>query len=166
VLVEGKEALLIILKNDMNILLRQQFKPNKITYEYMPSNECRNFPRLGESINLDYCRNGDIAHKLVKSNKEFLAGKNEKCMDNCMNKIKHKEQKLKVQNNYYEFYSLGFAIGDFIANYDKIKNEPLMVKLQNLGAAGISALVPFLPRILSSFLPQAIVSKVPVVMAS
>jgi len=39
-------------------------------------------------------------------------------------------------------------------------------KLQSLGAAGISALVPFLPRILSSFLPQAIVSKVPVVMAS
>ena len=35
-----------------------------------------------------------------------------------------------------------------------------------MGAAGISALVPFLPRILSSFLPQAIVSKVPVVMAS
>ena len=44
----------------------------------MDSNECRNFPRLGESINLDYCRNGDIAHKLVKSNREFLAGKNEK----------------------------------------------------------------------------------------
>ena len=166
VLVEGKEALLIILNNDMNILLRQQFKTNKITFKYMDSNECRNFPRLGESINLDYCRNGDIAHKLVKSNREFLAGKNEKCMDNCMNKIKHKEQKLKVQKNYYEFYSLGFAIGDFIANYDKIKNEPLMVKLQSLGAAGISTIVPFLPRILSEFLPQAIVTKVPVVMAS
>ena len=41
-----------------------------------------------------------------------------------------------------------------------------MVKLQSLGVAGISALVPFLPRILSSFLPQAIVTKVPVVMAS
>ena len=166
VLVEGKEALLIILENDMNILLRQNFNPNKITYRYVHPNQCKDYQCLGQSVNLKYCRNGDVAHKLIKSNRECLPGRNENCMDNCINKIKHKEQKLKVQKNYYEFYSLGFAIGDFIANYDKIKNEPLMVQLQSLGVAGITALIPFLPRILSEFLPQAIVTKVPVVMAS
>ena len=133
----------------------------------MDSVLCKDYPCVGEPINLEQVKIGDVAYKLDKSNNECLAGKNGNCMDNCLEKVKHKEKKLKVQNNYYfEFYSLGFAIGDFIANYDKIKNESLMVKLQSLGTAGISALVPFLPRILSSFLPQAIVSKVPVVMAS
>ena len=167
ILIEGKEALLIKLENGMNIILRQYSKPPKITYQYMDSGKCKDYPCHGDPINLNYVKNGDIAHKLAKSNNECLAGENGNCMDNCLKKVKHKEQKLKVQNNnYFEFYSLGFAIGDFIANYEKIKNESLMVKLQSLGASSISALVPFLPRILSSFLPQAIVTKVPIVMAS
>jgi hypothetical protein len=147
VLIEGQEALLIKLKNGMNYLLRHLSKPNKIICQYLHSDKCRNL-KCVQTLNLDYFQNDDIEHKFFKSNKELLVGKD------------------KNYANYYEFYSLGFAIGDFIANYDKIKNEPLMVQLQNFGVASIYALAPFLPRILSEYLPKAIITHVPVVMAS
>ena len=41
-----------------------------------------------------------------------------------------------------------------------------MTKLLTLGSASLNMLVPFLPRILSTFLPKAIFTKVPYVMAA
>ena len=161
VIIQQREALLIRLKDGMNVLLRPEPQLNKITYQYMPPDKCKNF-KCVRKLELEYSQNGDVVHKLKKSNSEFLAGKNENCVDNCMNKINHREKKFK----YFEFYSLGLAIGDYIANYEKIKDEPLMVKLQSLGVASFSALIPFMPRILSHFLPKAIFTKVPVVMAA
>jgi hypothetical protein len=151
----------------MNYLLSPILNSNQVRCQKLNSNECKNFQKVGEPIiNLNHVKSGDVAHKFKKSNNELLEGKNENCVDNCMNKVEHKEQKLKVQKNYFEFYSLGLAIGDFIANYENIKNEPLMVQLQSFGVSCISALIPFLPRIFSSFLPQAIFTKIPIVMAS
>ena len=84
-----------------------------------------------------------------------------------MNKINHKEKKMNIKDNYYfELYTAGISIGEFIENYDDIKDKPLVVQLQSFGNLLFSCLVPFLPKIFSTFLPKAIFSKIPIAMAS
>ena len=61
---------------------------------------------------------------------------------------------------------MGIDIGDLIANYDNIKDQPLMVKLKSLSGACLNMLAPFFPRIASTFLKKAVISKMPYVMAA
>ena len=166
VLVGKVEAILVKLKGGSNILLRSHEK--KVYYrrinnikEYQPPIVAADLP-----YRLTKVDNGNIAHKMVKANREFNQGKNKNICDDCIDKVAKKEKKLDLEAEYFELYSVGCILGDFIANYDDIKNEPLMVKLKSFGILGVSCLGPFLPKILRTFLPKAIVTKAPFVMAA
>ena len=118
-------------------------------------------------MSINHCCTGDIGHKMVKSKNECMNCDNKNCVDKCIDKLDHKEKKMNIKDNYYfELYTVGISIGEFIANYDDIKDKPLMVQLQSFGNLLFSCLVPFLPKIFSTFLPQTIFSKIPIAMAS
>jgi len=165
VMVDGCYALLVVLKNGLNIILRPS--QNKVLYSSYNNLDNKNVVMCGEPIELKHCCTGDIGYKMLKANKECMNGDNKNCVDKCIDKLNHKEKKMNINaHNYFELYTVGIAIGDFIANYDDIKDKPLMVKLQSLGNLLFSCLVPFLPKIVSKYLPQAICTKIPIVMAS
>ena len=137
---------------------------NKVICEPFKNNKCYRF--LGEEKKINNMCEGNMEHKMCKANCEFNQGKNNNCIDKCMEKIDKKDKKLGIQSSsYFEFYSVGIILGDFIANYDKIKDQPLMDKLQSFGELGIRVLGPFVPNIFSKFLPEAIFTKIPYVMA-
>ena len=162
VLVDGAEALLVVLKDGTKLIMQQ------IENRIVCKNGCCNYNRYDPpaTYKLNNISVNNIEHKLNKANNEFQDGKNDNWADKGLEKVNHKEKKLSIQKSaYFEFYSLGIAIGDLIANYDNIKDQPLMTKLKYLGANGLNMLAPFLPRIASTFLPQAVFSKIPYVMA-
>ena len=166
VLIGKTEGILVGAKDGSNILLRQE--NNKIIWERVPDIKQYQPPmKLSEpSLQIKKVDGGTVAHKMEKSNNEFIEGKNKNACDECVNKIKKKEEKLEIQqSNYFELYSMGLLIGDFIANYGEIKDEPLIVKIKSFGTLGVSCLIPFLPKILSTLLPQA-VTMFPIAIAS
>ena len=162
ILIEGKEALLVILEDGLNILLT--YSENKVFYRRVK--EIKDYITV-KKLDLNSINNGEIAHKALKTCNECNVSKNDNFCDNCIKKVEHRNQKGNIeQSNYFEFFSVGLVIGDFIANYESIKDEPLITQLKSLSGAAISCLAPFLPKIFSTFLPKAIVSKVPILMAS
>ena len=163
VLVDGVDALLVVLKDGTKLIMQQ------IENRIVCKNGCCNYNRYDPPavLKVDNISVNNIEHKLNKANNEFQDGKNDNWADKGLEKVNHKEKKLSIQKSaYFEFYSLGIAIGDLIANYDNIKDQPLMTKLKCLGANGLNMLAPFLPRIASTFLPQVVFSKIPYVMAA
>ena len=163
VLVNGAEALLVVFENGTKLLMQQV--ENKIICNCNCCNyECCIPP---VEIKLSNISKVNIHHKLNKANNEYIEGKNDNWLDKGIEKVNHKEKKLGLQKSaFFEFYSLGIAIGDLIANYDNIKDQPLMTKLKILGNNSIKMLTPFLPRITATFLPEAIFTKIPYVMAA
>ena len=163
VFVDGCEALLVHFENGKNFIYQQS--GNKVICN--PANDCNAYKCIGKKCEINNMDKGYIEHKFDKANNENIQGKNDNCVDGCLNKLEHKKKKLNLQKaNYFEFYTVGIVIGDLIGNYDNIKDQPLMIKLKTLGNASLNILVPFLPRIFSTFLPKAILSKVPYVMAA
>ena len=160
ILFENQEAILLRLQNGLDIILR--IRNNKILYkslvnvnEYVPPVEY-----VGEPITLKCVNNANVINKMVGC----LKNNNNGPINNYMKEIKKEDAKLLIEkNNYYEFYTCGLIIGDMIANYNDIKNEPLMVQISSLGKTAIACLIPFLPQILGTFCPKAIVSKIPVI---
>ena len=167
VLIGNQEAILVKCQGGSNIVLTP--KDNKVYYreitnikEYQPP-----IMPVGPAQQLKKADNGNIAHKMLKANDEFNQGKNGNVCDNCIDKVKKHDIKADLQqSNYFELFGISCLIGDFIANYDDIKNQPLMVQLKSFGNLGISCLGPFLPKLFGNFLPEAIFSKVPTVMAA
>ena len=160
---DGVEKLLLTFKNGAKKVMYSN--GNKVICE--PFDNCTNFRCLGEQKHINNMCQGNMEHKLCKAQNECNNGKNDNCIDKCMEKINKKDKKLGIQkSSYFEFYSIGIALGDFIANYDEIKNQPLIEKLQSLGEVGLNVLVPFVPRILSQFLPKAVFTKIPYAMAA
>ena len=166
ILIEGKEAILVVLDNGYELIMKPILENNKIiSFDFLKKN--KDIVPIGQQLELSFVENDIIIHKLNKSANEYNNGQNNNYCENCIKKVEHKDKKLSIEKSYYfELYSLGFAIGDFIANYEEIKDQPLIVKIQSLSSTFVSCLIPFVPKILSTFLPKAIVSKVPVVMAS
>ena len=165
IIVNGSEALLVVLKNGLNIILRPY--QNKVLYRSCKNLDNMNIIYCGEPMSINHCCTGDIGHKMVKSKNECMNGDNKNCVDKCIDKLDHKEKKMNIKDNYYfELYTAGISIGEFIENYDDIKDKPLVVQLQSFGNLLFSCLVPFLPKIFSTFLPKAIFSKIPIAMAS
>ena len=116
-------------------------------------------------IYLKDSKTGHVVDKYQKSQKEFCKGKNKNALDKCFKKMEHKDLKLGVLDSYYfELYAGGFEIGEFIANYDEIKNEPLIKQLKSFGDLAFSIITPFLSSLLSSLLPKAIFNFAPGIM--
>ena len=163
VLVDGVDAILVTMKNGTKMIM--QTVENRVVCNV----NCNGYERYNPpcELKVNNCSTNVLDHKLNKANNEFIEGKNDNWADKGMEKLAHKEKKLGLQKDgYFEFYSLGIAIGDLIANYDSVKDQPLMAKLKYLGGNVPNMLVPFLPRIFSTFLPKAVFSKVPYVMAA
>ena len=161
--VDGCEALLVSFTNGKKMIY-QQCRNKVIGYSV---EDCNDYECIGQQCDINNMSKCDIEHKFDKANNENIQGKNDNCVDGCLKKIDHKKKKLGLHKaKYFEFYSVGIVIGDLIANYDNIKDQPLMIKLQTLGNTSLNLLVPFLPRIVSKFIPQVIFSKVPYLMAA
>ena len=167
VFVGDKEAILIHNKGGSNIVLRPQ--NNKVYYKEIPNINEYQPPIVPAGLPqpLKKSDNGDIAHKMVKSNDEYCQGKNDNACDKCMDKVKKHDNKADLEDSYYfEFFAVGYLIGDFIANYDEIKDQPLMLQLKSFGTLAFSCFGPFLPHLCQNYLPEAIFKKMPIVMAS
>ena len=95
-----------------------------------------------------------ICHIFDKNCKEY---------DNPIKDIEFYNKEMKIKNlHFFELYACGLAIGDFIANYDKIKDEPFIVKMKNFGQTCCSMIIPFLPYIGAEILPKAVFKQIPV----
>ena len=162
ILYKGKDALLLVYQNGNQMILESE---NKKVYCHYGKCSNRNYTCKGKKCHLKNVKNDHVVRKYIKAQKEFNQGKNKNVNENCIGKICHKDQKLQVENFYFfELYTAGLRIGDFIANYDQIKNEPLMVQLQSFGELGLSIIAPFISTFFSSHLPNAIVDYSPYVM--
>ena len=163
VLYKGKEAMLVCLGNDKKMIM--ETIENKVCCNLV--NNCNDIDCcFNQRLDLKHCKAGHVEEKLQKAHNEFCEGKNKNAFDKCLQKIEHKDSKLGIINSYYfELYAGGLAIGDFIANYDDIKNEPLIVKLQSFGQLAFQTITPFLPRLLSSILPKAVFNLTPGIMS-
>jgi len=156
ILFGDKEALLIGLNARYDLVAITSVQVSKTTFILVQKDN--EFIFIGERIDFSYFSYEHLSLEINESANRLGNGIN--------NANSEKQQSNIELSGYLELFSVGYAIGDFIANYNEIKNQPLMVKLQSLGSSAASALIPFLPRILSNFLPQAVASKIPLVMAS
>ena len=167
VLIGNSEAILIQCKGGSNIILRPE--NNKVYYREVPNIKEYQPPIIPKGLpqQLKKADNGNIAHKMVKANDECGLGEKSNVCDNCINKVKKHDKKADLQqSNYFEFYAVGCLIGDFFANFDEIKDQPLMLQLKSFGNLGVSCLGPFLPKLMAQFLPKAVFKRVPIVMAT
>ena len=163
IIIEGKEALLLTYKSGKEMIMKSE--NNKICCS-VNNKKCKNYKCQGKKVHLRNVKNEHVVRKLDKSQKEYNQGKNRNVNENCIGKLCHKDQKLQIENSYYfELYTAGLSIGDFIANYDQIKNEPLMVQLQSFGELGFSIIAPFIQTLFSSYLPDAVANYTPYVMS-
>ena len=130
--------------------------PSSITKILINGQEALNIVLLsGKKIIMQYFPDKD---KIIC----YAFGKNCKDYDNPNKFIELDNKKIKLENcHFFEFYACGLAIGDFIANYDKIKDEPFIVKMQSFGSTCWSMMVPFLPYLAAEILPKAVFKKVP-----
>ena len=123
-----------------------------------------NYEYLGEKISINFTEAYEIEGKFQKAQNEFNKGKNNNPSNKVIKKINHKDRKLNIQKNFFfELYNVGLGMGDIIANYQDIKNEPLLVLIKDLG---LSILNPFIPLLFSKILPQALFCKTPIVMGA
>ena len=166
VLLGKVESILIKLEDGSNILLTPV--KNKVYYRKIQDIKQYDPPILeyGQPQIIKKVDNGKIAHKMLKSNDEYIQGKNNNPCDKCLDKVNKQDKKLDLeQSNYYEWFAVGCLLGDFIENYDEIKNQPLMVQLKSFGSLGVACLGPFLPKLFGKFMPKAIMKRAPYVMA-
>lgn len=120
------------------------------------------YEEVDEPFEIDNLETDEICYELIESNEEFNNGENINSCNESIKKALDKDRKLFIQNSfYYEFFTCGIILSDLIANYDEIKNYPFIEKLKSFG----TFITPFVPRILSSYLPKAIVKGVPYLMA-
>ena len=144
----NRESLLLNFSSGEKIIIYRS--TNKIIYKYANPNS--NFIRVGEPILLNNVKQDIIIKKNV---------------DNTYNQnIKKEYNKKNIESKFLQFYSLGMGLGELIANYDSIKDEPLIIKLKSLGIIGFNNIIPFIPNLFSKFLPKAVLSKVPILMGS
>ena len=164
VLVDGAEAVLIKFEGGNNVLM-QEIENKIVCISDCNDYQCYIPPKILEIKNMN---NDNINHKMNKSFNEYNEGKNDNWVDGGFEKVDKKERKLIIQNKsaYFEFYSLGIVIGDLIANYNNIKDQPLMAKLKCLFEGSINMLAPFIPKIASIYLPNAVVTKIPYIMVA
>ena len=109
VFVDGCEALLVHFENGKNFIYQQS--GNKVICN--PANDCNAYKCIGKKCEINNMDKGYIEHKFDKANNENIQGKNDNCVDGCLNKLEHKKKKLNLQKaNYFEFYTVGIVIGD------------------------------------------------------
>ena len=136
---DENEALLVIFENDLKILMI----PTKTKVFFKCLNNLENLVPIDELITLKYHNNDYIDLKLFNDN----------------NKIKNNI----IYFDDFILHTIEFDIFDIIYNYENIKNDPLMIKIKNLGKDFFTCLVPFLPRIFENCLPKAILTKEPII---
>ena len=131
--------------------------PSSITKILIDGKEALNFILIsGKKIIMQYFPDQDkiICHIFDTNCKEY---------DDPIKEIELFNKEMKIKNlHFFEFYACGLAIGDFIANYDKIKDEPFIVKMKNFGQTCCSMIIPFLPYIGAEILPKAVFKQIPV----
>ena len=163
ILIKGKEALKVKFQNGEELIMNIMPEKNGILLQSCDNFE--NYDIIGDEVILRNLTSDDLGNKLCKARDECIDKKGDNFCDGAIKKLEKKEKKMGLKKaKFFEFYACGLVIGDFIANYDELKNQPLIVKLKSLGSFCGSAIAPFIPSILSKFLPQAIMKKVPYLM--
>ena len=163
ILIKGKEALKVKFQDGKELIMKLFPEKNKIV---CINCENTNYKEIGEEINLKNLTNNDFGNKLCKTGGECIINNNpENFCDDTIKKLEKKDKKEGlIKSKFFEFYACGLAIGDFIANYEEIKDQPLVVRLESLGEHITMAIAPFITSILSKYLPQAIIKRVPYLM--
>ena len=154
ILIGGTEALKVTLISGKKIIMKYFPDQNKITYYYYKIFlKCED---LSEEIDICNLESNHV-------NKEIFKCKNDADFyDKACKGIEHCNKEMGIKNaDFFEFYACGLALGNFILNYDEIKDEPLLVKLKSLGSSCLSMIIPFLPKLASKYLPKAIFKTVP-----
>ena len=139
--IDNIEGIRLKFQNEKQMIITKQ--NNKLIC-YL-SDKIKNFFGVGEKIYFGDKNNNNLQNEIVQ-----FKNKNSLFLDNC----------------FFTLYTVGIEIGDYIANYENIKDEPLMVKIKKLGNFGLFLLASFISDLFSPYIPNAIFNYAPIIMGT